>query len=209
MCTLVLIRASCWFILGALPQLRMARMLRLGRLSKLPRTYRNEAHNLVGILDDRIAHRRWMQAQKLNEEKEEYLRRRGQTERHELSRSVALPIFEAAVDEEREVLRGLWARLLANACDPNRHQRVRVSFIETIRKFEPIDALVLQMIGDASGPLKPSVRDYVAGTLRIQVPEVMVSFEALEELKCLWHQTEIFNPIITDRGRLILAAVAP
>jgi Abortive infection alpha len=56
------------------------------------------------------------------------------------SLSIALPILQRAADEDREELVDLWARLLANAMDPNINN-VRQSFIELVNKLDPVDAM--------------------------------------------------------------------
>ena len=59
--------------------------------------------------------------------------------------SIALPILEGAADEDREELVDLWARLLANAMDPNMNS-VRYSFVDAVKKMDPLDAVVLRHI---------------------------------------------------------------
>jgi len=89
-------------------------------LGKLP-------HNLVGIVGDQVAlvrARRWIE---INEDLERRLLERGIKERIEPSFTVVLPLIEAAIDENRKELKELWARLLANACDPSRSSRIRAS----------------------------------------------------------------------------------
>jgi hypothetical protein len=63
----------------------------------------------------------------------------------ELSPNQATELLTAAQDESREELADLWARLLANAMDPNLNN-VRHSFIEAVKKMDPMDAIVLQYI---------------------------------------------------------------
>jgi hypothetical protein len=58
---------------------------------------------------------------------------------------IALPLLEAAADEDREELVDLWARLLANAMDPNLNS-VRYMFIEAVKRMDPPDVLVLKYI---------------------------------------------------------------
>lgn len=164
-------------------------------------------HNLLGLLGDQVFHTRRMRAVELDDAYLKRLRDR-HVEPVEISPSIAIPLLEAAIDETREVLKELWERLLANAADPTRRDRVRLSYIEILKKFDPIDASILRIMGETTGALKPNAREFVASSLNISTMEVMVSFQALEDLRCLWHQHETFNPMLTDRGRLILAAVA-
>ena len=51
--------------------------------------------------------------------------------------------FEAASLETDETLQDMWANLLANAMDPNKDTSLQSVFVETLKQFEPIDALVL------------------------------------------------------------------
>lgn len=50
-----------------------------------------------------------------------------------------------AQEESREELAELWARLLANAMDPNMNS-VRQSFIDAVKRMDPLDAVVLRYI---------------------------------------------------------------
>ena len=59
--------------------------------------------------------------------------------------SIALPILEGAADEDREELVDLWARLLASAMDATKNN-VRYSFISSIRKMDPLDAVIVRHI---------------------------------------------------------------
>jgi len=61
------------------------------------------------------------------------------------SLSVAFPILQGAADEDREVLVDLWARLLANAMNPNLNN-VRHSFIEAVKKMDLPDAAIILCI---------------------------------------------------------------
>ena len=49
----------------------------------------------------------------------EHLRKRGITKTVDVSPSVLLPLLGAAMDEDREVVKELWARLRAAAIEPN------------------------------------------------------------------------------------------
>ncbi len=76
---------------------------------------------------------------------EEILRERGIEEKTEpISPSIAIPLLQAAQDETREELKEVWNTLITNAMDPNRSDAVRRNIIETVKQFEPIDALVLK-----------------------------------------------------------------
>ena len=118
-------------------------------------------------------------------------------------------LLEAAIDENRSELKTFWRRLLANAYDPARSARVRISFIEVVKRLDPYDALILQTMGGAVGELKPNSRDFVQGALQLPLSEIMVSFDNLKNLGLIYAAAESFNPHVTDKGTLFLAAVAP
>ena len=165
-------------------------------------------NDLIGIAGDFIRHKRRMRAVELDREYQQLLRDRGVKEPIEPSPSILIPLLSAAVDEDREVLKALWARLLANACDPNRKDRVRQSFIELLKKFDPLDAVVLELLGTVSGAPQPNARDYVRAKTGQPENEVMVSLDNLVELGCLGRASEHWNPHITPRGKLLLDAVS-
>jgi hypothetical protein len=170
----------------------------------------NLPHDLVGIAGDYIKHKRIKRAIELEQEYKKILRDRGVVEPSDPSPSIAIPLLEAAIDEDREGLRDLWARLLANACDPARKDRVRASFIELLKKLDPFDAQVLQILGTVSGAPAPNARDYVIAQTKRSEDDVMVSFENLIELGCFAKPNtgEIWKPLMAWRGRLLLSAVS-
>ncbi len=166
-------------------------------------------HNLVGIADDRVAlyrARRWIE---MNEDLDSDLLARGVKERIEPSFTVLMPLLEAAIDENRGELKTVWRRLLANAYDPARSARVRVSFIEMAKRLDPYDALILETMGEAVGQLNPNSRDFLHKALQLPLPEIMVSFDNLKPMGLIHAAAENFNPHVTDKGKLFLAAVAP
>ncbi|MEH2485180.1 Abi-alpha family protein [Bradyrhizobium sp. AZCC 2230] len=117
-------------------------------------------------------------------------------------------IAAARQSPNRTELKDIWRRLLANAFDPVRSKWIRASFIEIAKKLDPLDALVLEKLQDgADGQLKPSSRDYVSTALGVPSVEVMLSFENLKALGLIWHQPhEVHHPMLTDKGRVFLAA---
>jgi hypothetical protein len=171
-----------------------------GVLANLPK-------NLVGMIDDWVVQKRRLSILKYEQEFKALLRDRN-VEPVEPSPTVLIPLLEAAVDEEREELRDLWARLLANAYDPGRRDLVRDSLISVLKKFDPFDAVVLQTLGGVTGEPAPNARDYVKGTTARSEDEVLVSFSNLIDFGCLQaNPTEYWKPRMAPRGRLLLAAV--
>lgn len=106
--------------------------------------------------------------------------------------NIAIPLLEAAQDETRDELREVWARLLANLMDPDRSQRVRLEFIETLKQFNPLDALVLNELS-AVAKMSPNSREFLVSRLGVSRDEIVVSSQHLVKLGCIEVST-------TDRG---------
>jgi hypothetical protein len=116
---------------------------------------------------------------------EEILRARGVTETSAVSPSLAVPLLRAAADESREDLQELWALLLAAAMDPKRSNRVRLSYIETVKRLHPLDAHILKKLYDTSDTPSPNARDFLAGFFKVSSREIEVSVLNLHDLKCV------------------------
>jgi hypothetical protein len=167
--------------------------------------------NLVGLLiGDWLIHKRVRQWQKLQEETKQYLDQRSVAEPYEdVSPSIAIPLIEAAIDEERPELADLWARLLAAAMDPKRRRAVRQDVIETLKQLEPPDAAILQAVYENAGAQwSPNGRDALAHRLRIQQDEVLVSFGNLGDLRCITFGNTLpqINPLMAPMGQLLMRA---
>ena len=105
--------------------------------------------NLVGLLDDWLYHKRIRCRIELEAETREHLKRWGGKEPFEdPTPALVVPILTAAIDEDREELKDLWARLLASAMHPDRKGRVRGSFVEILKQLDPLDARCLRAIGE-------------------------------------------------------------
>jgi hypothetical protein len=102
-----------------------------------------------------------------------------------VSPSIAVPLLRAAADESRPELQALWAMLLAAALDPKKSSLVRRSFIETLSKFEPLDAAVLWGRHQIPGDLQPTARDFLAKRLEVPYPAIVVSLMSLQKLECI------------------------
>src|SRR5690242_18399289 len=81
-------------------------------------------HNTVGIVGDWVLHKRIRRAIELERETEAILKARKVDNREDPSPSIATPLLEAALDEDREHLREMWAKLLAAAIDPTRRHLI-------------------------------------------------------------------------------------
>ncbi len=98
--------------------------------------------------------------------------------------TLALPIFQAAADESNSELQELWARLLAAAMDPDRAKLVRQSFIDIVKKMDPIDARVLRHVHkNANDRMDNGAINNMAQQLAIGDDELLVTRSHLEELK--------------------------
>jgi len=140
-------------------------------------------HNLVGIIGDWVYHKRVRRWAELQADTKRILDQRGVKEPYEeVSPSIALPLLEAAIDETRENLKEIWAKLLAAAMDPSRSGGVRLSFIATVKQFDPLDALVLKTL---SLPSAPNSRDPLANILQKSNAEIEISILDLIGLRCV------------------------
>jgi hypothetical protein len=79
---------------------------------------------------------------KLRRRTEQILRERDLQEVIELSPNIAAALISSAQEEAREELAELWARLLANAMDPNLNN-LRYSFISAVKEMDPHDAKIM------------------------------------------------------------------
>lgn len=130
----------------------------------------------------------------------EILRRRQVEHTQPVSPSVAIPLIRAAYDESRPELQELWAGLIAAAMDPARSGRVRLSFIDTLKQFDPLDALVLQALyllpNDAG---MDNRRNDIAKQLRQSQQDVLLSIDNLRRLGCVdvgWQATRFGRALI-------------
>ncbi|MGY4312928.1 Abi-alpha family protein [Bradyrhizobium sp. JR3.5] len=166
-------------------------------------------HNLVGLIGDQVEYWRRRRFIELSADLERRLAERG-VKGIEPSPTLAIPILEAAVDETRSELKELWERLLANAFDPARTNSLRDSFVEILKKFDPMDALVFEAMAAPIGDLKPNARDFVLAQLQSKssIEEILVSFENLQSLGCISNvNRDSWNPVLSNRGRLLYRAL--
>src|SRR5580704_10432619 len=102
-------------------------------------------HDLVGIMGDWVKHKRIRRYVGLMDDTARILRERGVENREEVSPSIAIPLVDAAINEDRDGLKQLWAKLLAAAMDPGRARLVTPSLIELLKRLDPLDALILRL----------------------------------------------------------------
>jgi hypothetical protein len=107
-----------------------------------------------------------------------------------VSPSLAIPLLRAAYDESRPELQELWAQLIAAAMDPQRANKVRRSFIDTVRRLDPLDALILKELGVAGGGGRRvfdhrTPTDFFTQQLKVSADEIYVSAINLHARGCL------------------------
>ena len=174
--------------------------------------------NLIGLLvGDWLIHKRVRRWSEMQDETRRILDQRNVKEPYDISPSIALPLIEAALDEDREGLKELWAKLLAAAMDPKRKHLVRADLISTLKQLEPLDVIVLNAVYDASGTqFAPNARDNLAQRFSVTSDEMTVCFQNLERLECFIRRGDQpperlmvrENPSLGPRGRLLMQAVS-
>jgi hypothetical protein len=153
----------------------------------LSRVFGTLPEDIAGIAGkDYIKHVRIRNISKLQQRTDAILEERGFNKDYApLSMNIALPLLEAAQNESREELQELWAKMLANAMDPNRSSVVRQSIIEVVQNFEPLDAKLLET---ASESLDKSGNVHVLDLpeeLGVNLNEFELSINKLVNLKCV------------------------
>ena len=137
--------------------------------------------DLLGLLvGDRVKAKRIERIEMLWRQTRERLGDRGVADPEPPSLKYAIPILEAAADEENEELEDICSRLLAAAMDPSGRDAMRQSFIQAVKQMDPMDALVVKAVREAGGTSwEPNRRAWVASKLNCCTDEVIVSFAHL------------------------------
>jgi len=136
-------------------------------------------HDLVGIMGDWVKQQRARRWAGLQADSEQILRERGVENRSDASPSIAIPLIAAAINEDRDGLKELWAKLLAAALDPARAGYFRLAFIEAAKKMEQLDAKVLREATSHGGAISEHTRKQISAALRVSGDEVDVSIQNL------------------------------
>jgi hypothetical protein len=139
------------------------------------------------------------------------LERRGLNDAQPVSPAVAVPLLRAAYDEGRPELQELWASLIVAAMDPKRRNLVRISFIEVLKQFDPLDALVLKKreklpISQNQNALSIVTEALVAESVIVSTDEVLISVENLKRLNCVFLPTGVSDFNLHPYGRALLRA---
>jgi Abortive infection alpha len=163
--------------------------------------------DLVGyLIGDRVKVKRVERLAALWQSTCERLQDRG-TDPEPPSLKYAIPILEAAADEENEELQDLWSRLLAAAMDPNRRDAMRQSLIASVKQMDPIDVLVLKAVHNHPEEWHPGAADALAVLLKCSADEIVVSIDHLSELDCL-PTSQYVQPHLKPFGKLLMKAVS-
>jgi len=126
-----------------------------------------------------------------------------------VSLSVALPLIRGAYDESREGLRDMWAALIAAAMDPDRAGRVRLSFIETLKQFDPLDAITLRELHLVDNAPNRKAVGLIKDRLSVSEDDAIVSIQNLKRLECLWSGSgSVADVQLTPYGRSLLRAAS-
>lgn len=135
------------------------------------------------VFGDAIAETRKRRLDALARKTKKILHDRDVKERLQPPEHISIPLLEAAQGEPRDEMQELWARLLANAMDPARADDVRPEFIETLRRFHPIDAAILQRAGERrdSGSINDVETSHSMG---LRMTAVRTSFDFLQKVNC-------------------------
>lgn len=167
--------------------------------------------NVYGLLiGDKVAAARVRRLDEITRKTRKILHDRGVKEQQELPEDIAIPLLEAAQSEPREELQELWARLLANAMDPERAGNVRPEFIETVRQLQLIDVQILVIAHDHLRSTKQAVNETdVVGRAKARDTAARVSIEHLVKLGCivLVGGGQFLN--LSDYAHELMIAVAP
>ncbi len=112
----------------------------LGFLSKILGYPLNEASGIIG---DKLSYIRWQRQERMVDEVNTILIKKGLSETKSIPPKFAIPMLEQAALEEDDSLQDLWNKLIANSLDPDFNAEIRYSYIEIIKSLNVIDVKIL------------------------------------------------------------------
>lgn len=131
----------------------------------------------------------------VGEKAKEYLKQRGITEAtqvRELTAKFGVLFLQGASVEDEPTLRDLWAKLLANALDPNfQIQSIRSAFFSIIKELDPNDAKILELVHKTAIELGSSITvhmyksEFIKSTLGLNDEQFAISFQNLIRTGCI------------------------
>jgi hypothetical protein len=175
--------------------------------------------DLFGLLiGDRIKQCRFLNMNRLGAEAQRILEDRGVSQPEAVPLALALPLIECAADESREELVDLWARLLAAAMDPARARHVRQTFIDTVKKMDPLDARMLARIPEIRRGDDSAENAHVIGArlLSVSSDQADISLQRLIDLGCIRDRdarpglrpTYVGRPVLSSYGSELLRVLS-
>lgn len=126
----------------------------------------------------------------------------------------AIPLLQAASQEDDNSIQDMWAGLIANATDPGKRLEPKKIFINTLSLLEPLDAQILRHLSAQGWVMYRNVPDggisvaKIVQALGSSENDVRLSLQNLHRLGCIidefeatWGQidTTSFGQRITDR----------
>ena len=161
------------------------------------------------LIGDTIQHARAKRLESMAEKANKRLADRGVTEKAETPERLGIPLLEAAQTESREEMIDLWARLLANAMDPNRIGDVRSEYIEIIKKFEPLDVRIMDYIASKNPATDRTSKHQIFELIGCRESAAVVSVNNLEAIGCVRLVGGNHFLALSELGREIVIAVQP
>ena len=147
----------------------------------------------VGLaFGDALKAKRWANAEKVFREAFSKMEARGVENLKEIDLKQIQPLLEAVSEESDETLQDMWADLLANAMDPNKDVHLQKVLINTLRQFEPVDAMILQALAGTKPKTQLTNVGNVAKGTNLRGGLVIISCTRLHEIGCLILNTD--NP---------------
>ena len=99
------------------------------------------------LLRDEIHLLRWKNAHRILDRAERYLKKRCAQGKKTLPLGLAIRFMENSSIEDDPILQDLWARLLANAADPDNEYEISKTHIALLSEMNSLDARVLEYFG--------------------------------------------------------------
>lgn len=161
------------------------------------------------VIGDTIKHARSERLERMAAKANKKLSDRGVTDKVETPEQIAIPLLEAAQGESREELIDLWARLLANAMDPGRIADVRAEYIDILKKFEPLDARILDSLSGNNPATSQIQKQSIHALVGTRQSAAIVSVDNLERLGCIRLVGGGHFLALTELGKELVIAVQP
>ncbi|MGJ5045726.1 hypothetical protein ACQR09_01590 [Bradyrhizobium oligotrophicum] len=160
------------------------------------------------LIGDRIKEQRVRNADKMARETKRILDERKLKETSALPEDLATPLLEAAQREPRDEILRLYSALAANAMDPN-HDDIRPEYVETVRRWQPIELRIMRFGADRRGTDRPffSIDDVLNAAGDLRRSAIDTSLDHLIELKCVRRDLRS-GYILTSYGIEIMRAVS-